>query len=91
MEHGLWPALVMLGVFLFFFGPFRHRAGLRHRMERQAGRSDGRSEDSERLERLDRRLAELDSLDGRVAELENRLDFTERLLAARREEPSGGR
>lgn len=32
---------------------------------------------------LDHRLGEIDLLHGRVAELENRLDFTERLLASR--------
>jgi hypothetical protein len=34
---------------------------------------------------IDGRLAEVDSLQSRVAELENRLDFTERLLAQRAE------
>lgn len=34
---------------------------------------------------LDGRLSEFDSLNSRVAELENRLDFTERLLAQRSE------
>lgn len=34
---------------------------------------------------LDGRLAEIDGLSARVAELENRLDFTERLLARRNE------
>jgi hypothetical protein len=38
-------------------------------------------------EELDSRLAEIDTLHGRVAELENRLDFTERLLAERHEQP----
>ncbi len=36
-------------------------------------------------EDLDNRLADVDSLNARVAELENRLDFAERLLAERHE------
>jgi tetrahydromethanopterin S-methyltransferase subunit G len=37
------------------------------------------------LEQVQQRLAEVDALHGRVAELEERLDFTERLLAQSRE------
>jgi Tfp pilus assembly protein PilO len=37
------------------------------------------------LEQLQQRLAEVDALHSRVAELEERLDFTERLLARSRE------
>ena len=37
------------------------------------------------VEQLQQRLAEVDALHGRVAELEERLDFTERLLAQSRE------
>jgi hypothetical protein len=36
---------------------------------------------AELRQELDSRLADIDALHGRVAELENRLDFTERLLA----------
>ncbi len=36
-------------------------------------------------EELDTRQADIDALHGRVAELENRLDFAERLLAERHE------
>lgn len=37
------------------------------------------------VEQLRRRLGEVDGLQGRIAELEERLDFTERLLAQSRE------
>lgn len=40
---------------------------------------------SAELDRLTGRLAEIDTLQHRVAELEERLDFTERLLAQQRE------
>jgi hypothetical protein len=39
----------------------------------------------ERLEELERRLAEVERVQSRVAEVEERLDFAERLLAARRD------
>lgn len=84
MEHGLWPVLVTLGVFLFLFGPLRHRARVRRRV--RASPDQGMSAESERLHLVEGRLADLESLDARVAELENRLDFTERLLTGRREE-----
>jgi hypothetical protein len=84
MEHGLWPVLVTLGVFLFLFGPLRHRA--RVRRGGRIGIGQGMRGESERLDLVEGRLAEMESLDARVAELENRLDFTERLLAGRREE-----
>jgi Tfp pilus assembly protein PilO len=37
------------------------------------------------VEQLHHRLADVDALQGRIAELEERLDFTERLLAQTRE------
>jgi hypothetical protein len=51
-------------------------------------RLEGKPADGElrgEVERLQQRLAEVDALHGRVAELEERLDFTERLLAQARE------
>jgi hypothetical protein len=84
MEHGLWPVLVALGVFLYLFGPLRHRARVRRRV--RASHDEGMSAESEQLDLVERRLADLESLGARVAELENRLDFTERLVAGRREE-----
>ncbi len=44
----------------------------------------------EALEEVHARVGELDLLKQRVGELEERLDFTERLLANRREEPRIG-
>jgi tetrahydromethanopterin S-methyltransferase subunit G len=37
------------------------------------------------VEQLHQRLGEVDAMQGRMAELEERLDFTERLLAQSRE------
>jgi uncharacterized protein YlxW (UPF0749 family) len=49
-------------------------------------RSQEQSQDQqERLDDIEKRLGELDSLQARFAELEERVDFTERLLAKRRE------
>ena len=41
----------------------------------------------EGLEEVHARLAEIDQLNQRINELEERVDFTERLLATRSEEP----
>ena len=41
-----------------------------------------------RLEELEHRLMDLDGLQGRVMELEERLDFAERLLAEQRAQPA---
>jgi hypothetical protein len=41
----------------------------------------------EGLEEVHARLAEIDQLNQRINELEERVDFTERLLATRNEEP----
>lgn len=43
---------------------------------------------ADRLAELDARSSELDALNYRLHELEERLDFTERLLAQAREEPN---
>lgn len=43
------------------------------------------TEDTERLQELERRVGELEARQQRVAELEERLDFAERLLAQQRD------
>ena len=45
-----------------------------------------RGETAEELEEMQAKLAELDELKHRVGELEERVDFAERLLARKREE-----
>jgi hypothetical protein len=70
---------MVLGGF-FLFGVFRvltRWIELRHR--------DVRGPSAGELEEVQRQVAELGDLPGRVAELEERLDFAERLLAAHRE------
>jgi hypothetical protein len=47
------------------------------------GAAGGRAESSLDLTAIDGRLAVVDQLESRVAELENRLDFAERLLSER--------
>lgn len=77
MEHwgGWWIPLLV--AFFFFCRPWWW--GPRSREPRAA-----RSEELDRAIRA--RLDLVDQLETRVAELENRLDFTERLLAERRME-----
>jgi hypothetical protein len=48
-------------------------------------RNSSRQRDFERQDRTDEQQAYIDSLESRVAELEERLDFTERLIASGRE------
>ncbi len=48
------------------------------------------ADDAERVEELERRVGELEAGQHRVAELEERLDFAERLLARQRDAPRVG-
>jgi hypothetical protein len=75
---GWWLPFLLFG--LFFWGPWRwgRRAG-RWEYERYS-RRDARLDES-----IKARLDLVDQLETRVSELENRLDFTERLLAERRD------
>jgi hypothetical protein len=55
--------------------------------------AEARSGEPHRLEEIEHRLAELEAREARVAELEERLDFAERLLtreAAARQLPGAG-
>lgn len=80
----------MLFFLLFFIGPamgWGWRAGHRSRASRDAPHPSLRRQqaDLRALEaELVQRDAVIEALDARVAELENRLDFAERLLAAGR-------
>lgn len=80
------------GVFWIFvvlfivFGPWRR--GWRHRRERWGRGRDAAGSTPEPVSQPDRavRDAQIEQLETRVAELESRLDFAERLLAPRREQ-----
>lgn len=52
---------------------------------RRTGEISGETSGAHRRVETEERLAELESLYGRIAELEERLDFSERLLAQRNE------
>jgi Tfp pilus assembly protein PilO len=61
-----------------FFGG----VGILTRIANTAKKDKGlRAEDAERLERLEGQVAELEQAQHRMAELEERVDFAERLLA----------
>ena len=59
-----------------------------------ARRLEGKGNDPalrEEVERLQHRLEEMDGLQARMAELEERVDFTERMLVRGQESPEPGR
>ena len=90
--HAMW--WIWAPLFLFFvIRPLRRRSYWRYRRWREfpdgqddRPRQDGPRDDAE----LRRREEQVELLESRVAELESRLDFTERLLAQRREPPLMG-
>jgi hypothetical protein len=88
-EWSLWSIFL----FVFVIGPalgWGWRSGSRWRMHWGMTGWDGRAERGERrpsramAAELERRDLVIEQLEGRVAELENRLDFAERLLATHR-------
>ena len=90
--HGMWWIGFPLFM-LFFFGPFRRRRYWRYRQWRESpeGFESRPPRDSSRDDgEMRRREEQVELLESRVAELESRLDFTERLLAQRREPPLSG-
>jgi flagellar motility protein MotE (MotC chaperone) len=70
--------LVIIAMVLILRGPLGK--ALARRLEGTAGRDDTAADG---IAGLSERLAELEQRDARVAELEERLDFAERLLAQR--------
>jgi hypothetical protein len=83
MSHGgWWIPLLLLGI--FFWGPWRW--GRRPPRWNRAGPWHQAEQAPELSEAVRARLDLVDQLETRVTELENRLDFAERLLAERREE-----
>jgi hypothetical protein len=80
-------ALVAMTLFLTIGGAVVLRGPIGKALaERLAGRRLGAgAPDHEQAEQLDRALADLEDMKHRVAELEERQDFTERVLAAHRE------
>jgi flagellar motility protein MotE (MotC chaperone) len=70
--------LVIIAMVLILRGPLGK--ALARRLEGTAGRDDTAAHG---IAGLSERLAELEQRDARVAELEERLDFAERLLAQR--------
>ena len=68
---------VTVGASMVIFG-IRRRAALRKRTE--AGVTSGEMT-AVRLEEIEQRVADLEAREAHVAELENRIDFAERMLA----------
>lgn len=76
----IWPLL-----FVFFFGWRRHRRW-ENRWESRWEREP--REDPALRRELDDQRAYIATLEDRLAEMETRLDFTERLLVGRRDTPA---
>ena len=77
----LWPVFGFGAIISFVVAGIVAIRLVNHKL-RQAQLRSG-----EGLDEVQARLAELDHLNQRINELEERVDFTERLLATRNEEP----
>ena len=85
-----FPSWMMFVLIMMFMGPMMHMifGGKRGRWGRYERVESGGREEIRRLEgALAERDGVLEDLQHRISELESRLDFTERLLAERRESP----
>lgn len=93
--HG-WVLWILFPFLFFMFlrrsRSWAHTGNMHRKMKRklQKGIRSGVAQENVELDRkqdeeLDEHRQYIDDLERRVAELENRLDFTERLLAGRRE------
>jgi hypothetical protein len=71
-----------LVVALMFWGPFRARRRFRHRGEMLRAERESRENYEQTLEE---QRSWIEALETRLYEMEQRLDFTERLLAGRSE------
>lgn len=81
LQESAMMVLVLIGfviVAVKVFGPLARAWA--HKLEGRVGDPELRAE----VDHLRAQLSEVDSLRGRVGELEERLDFTERLLTERR-------
>jgi hypothetical protein len=95
-----WHFWLLPVMFFWFFG-FRHwgdqskraRAKLKARHRRRMGWDPGSPDetDGETARELEDQRSYMEAMELRIAELENRLDFTERLLAKRTESGAGVR
>jgi len=77
----MWSPDEQIGVGLVFASSFVVLAWRRARALRQRPDLDGASVAARQIAELEDRVAELEAGQGRVLELEERLDFTERMLA----------
>lgn len=69
--------LIMAGFPLILYGGFVGIRAFQRKLEGQSGGSDTKRE----LDDLRARMADLEQVQGRVEELEERMDFSERVLA----------
>jgi hypothetical protein len=81
-----WHFWIIPLAFFWFFG-FRRGFGPRH-WNRHRSEPLVPSRDPELIGELDSQRDVIGALEARVAELENRLDFTERLLSSRHQSES---
>ncbi len=80
----LWPVFGIGALISFVVAGIVAIRLVNHKLRQSQLRTSG---EGPALEEVQARLAELDHLNQRINELEERVDFTERLLATRHEEP----
>lgn len=82
----IWPLLIF-GLFAIRSGRWRHYGGSWGRWDQGWGPARQNFDPEPLLKELEAQRAEMDEMAARLAELENRADFTERMLSAPHEAP----
>lgn len=84
-----FPSWIFILFAIFMIGPImRTMFGEGSRAARRIREKHGRKTEAELENALEQRDQVIEDLQQRVSELESRLDFTERMLAGRKEDPA---
>lgn len=84
-----FPSWIFILFAIFMIGPImRTMFGEGNRAARRIRDKHGRKTEAELENALEQRDQVIEDLQQRVSELESRLDFTERMLAGRKEDPA---
>ena len=84
-----FPFWIFILFAIFFVGPMmRAMFGERNRAANRIRDKHGRKASAQLENALEQRDQVIEDLQHRISELESRLDFTERMLAGRKEDPA---